>query len=230
MRMLALRKMISVSIASLLCLGGTVANSTKESAVVSGVVLTRDVTANVEKRLMWLVEASEENNPPDGNSNFLETLPESDDEPTVSPLDEQSIHVSDVPGAEFDSHINETADLGATSINFKMNGTVLKENSPGAMAITPVGFAGNPIIIKPSFISGKEEKKEEEEAQPTSEEAKPTPYNPYDPTNEGTSKGGRHKGQHLHVKTAGFQSVPIIRMGEGYEDSSGLRIVKPWNS
>jgi len=214
---------------SLVLSGGTIARSTKENAtsLTSGLIVTKNVTAGVEKRLMWLVEASEESNPPDGNPNFLEMLPESDDEPTVSTLDEQSIPVSEVPETELNSHINETENLRATSTTFKMNGTVFKRNSPRALAITPVRFAGNPLIIKPCFVS---EKEGEEEPKPASEEANPTSPNPYDPTNEGTSKGGRHKGEHLRAKMAGFQSIPIIKMGEAYEGNSSLRVVKPWNS
>ena len=227
MRLLILKDMISVSIVSLAFAGVAVGKPTRDTST-PGVMLTKDTTANVEKRLMWLVEASEEHNPPDGNYNFQQMGPESDmlDESSVSNLDEPSIPVSEELEAESDSHINETEDPGATSVHFKMNATVFKGN----LTATPASFSGNPVVIRPNLISVDEEEEEgEEEPKPAPKEAKPVP-NPYDPTNEGTSKGGRHKGQHLHFKSATAHSIPIIKMGQSYEENSGLTVVKPWNS
>lgn len=239
MRVLFLKNMICVSIVSLTLSGGTLAKSVNDNSQDKGpsVVLTKDTTAKVEKRMLWLVDVPEEYNPPDGNPNFPQMMSEADmpDEPTHINLDDKPVSIPQEPEAEVDSHINEIADPGATPVNFTTNTPILKGNPVRALNVSPVSFSGNPVIIKPMNISSEDEESKllpDEEAAPT-----PQKIDPYDPTNEGESKGGRHKGQHYHQSKhyqqsqTGVHMIPIIKMGDGYEErTSGLTVVKPWNS
>ncbi len=220
MHKLILKNMVTVSVVSLMFCGGAMAKPVRESShnPRTHEQIAKDGTANVEKKLMWLVDTLEEQNPPDGSYNFSQMLPDSDmpDESSFSPGDGMSI--SDPQIDEVDSHINETADPGATPIHFQMNTAILKGNSVGPLNMTPASFIDNPLAIKPNLISA------------TDEEPKPASKDPYDPTNEGTSKEGRHKGEHLHQQRGSVHLIPIIKMGESPEGNSGLTVIKPWNS
>jgi hypothetical protein len=228
MRMLILKNMLGISVLSLIILEGASGEPVKRTPG-AGFILTKDTTTNVEKRLMQLIEAPEELNSPDRNPNFPQMVPESDilDEPTFSDLDEESIPVSQMPEAELNSHINETEDFGATSAHLRH----LKDNTGRGFTVTPASFAGNPAIIRPTFVSADDEEEEEEpeDPKPVPKEPKPAP-NPYDPTNQGTSKGGGHKGNGLHYKTVGIHNIPIIRMGEEHQPNGAFTIIKPWVS
>lgn len=201
MHRLILKNMVTISVVSLMFFGDAMAKQTWNNSYNSNTYeqIKKDGTANVEKKLMWLVDTLEEQNPPDGSYNFPQMLSDSDmqDESSFSPGDEMSVSDSQID--EVDSHINETADPGATPTHFQMN-------------------SDNPLTIKPNFISA------------TDEDPKPASKDPYDPTNEGTSKGGRHKGEHLHQQRGGVHLIPIIKMGESPEGNSGLTVIKPWNS
>lgn len=174
----------------------------------------KGTTANVKKRLMRLVRGSEGHNPPNSSYGSPQMGLESDmlDESRIFNLDEPSISEAEMPEAEQDSHVNETA---------------FRERSRKALTTMPVSYFGSPSTIRPNLIA--EEEGEYNESNHPPKGAKPTP-NPYDPTNEGTSKGGRDKGPHLHSKSASVHNIPIIRMGENYEESGGLTIIKPWNN
>ncbi len=50
-----------------------------------------------------------------------------------------------------------------------------------------------------------------------------------DPTAEGDRKGGRHKGPGIY-KGNDLRLIPIIRMGEDYQEANGVRVVNPLNN
>lgn len=127
MRMLILENMITVSIVSLVISGATLGKQAEKNPA-AGVMLTKDTTANVEKRLMWLIEAPEEYNPPDGNSNYAQMVPESDilEEPTLSDLD------------------NEETDLTATPANFSSNISAEDEDEEEEEPEDPKPISKNP--------------------------------------------------------------------------------------
>lgn len=203
MRMLILKNMITASIVSFIIAEGALGKPVKRIADAQ-IALTKDTTTNVERRLMQLIEAPEEVNPPDGNSNYPQMVPESDilDEPTFSDLDNESTPLSEMPEFALNNHLNEGTYLTATPVNFT------------------------------NSISAEDEEEEEEEPEdpkPVSKRPKPQPVpNPYDPTNRGTSKGGGHKGNSMHYKTVGIHNIPIIRMGEEHQPNGAFTIVKPW--
>lgn len=221
MRMLILKNIIGVLMVSLAYPEGVMGKPAEKTSI-PGMRLLKDTTANVKRRLNRLVKDHEECNPPDGNSHFPQMMPESDtpDELDSSNVNEESLLVSEIPEDEADNHIYETADSRATPVHFKMSRQVFKGN----MVVTPASFAGSPVTVKANLISADERDGEEESA-----ESQPVP-DPYDPTNSGTSKGGGHKGQHLRLRTAGIHNIPIIKMGENHAESSGLTVIKPWNS
>jgi hypothetical protein len=226
MGMLILKNIIGVSVVSLVISEGTLGKTAKKTPD-AGMILAKDTTANVEKRLMWLIKAPEEHNPPNGRSNSPQTTPESDilDEPILSDLDEKSMTTSEMPEVELNSHINEMQDHEATLVHLRR----LMNNAGEDPTVKPVSFANNPPVANLISTDDEEEGEESQDPKHTPEAPKPAP-NPYDPTNHGTSKGGGHKGQHLHYKTVGIHNIPIIRMGEERQENSGFTIIKPWSS
>ena len=85
----------------------------------------------------------------------------------------------------------------------------------------PVRFGAQATLIKPKLIVASKAY-DDRESRP-----EPEPEDPTDPTSKGTGPGGGHKGG---PKVARLNSIPIIRMGENFQEHEGFKIIKPRNS
>lgn len=164
----------------------------------SQATVIKHTTANVEKKLMRLVGGVEEQNPPDGNLNFLQGLsePAMPGEQNSFIEDEMNISTPQIDAEDEQIQMEEAFNDGIIATRFKMNRKRIKPHSVGAF----------------------------------NEDHQIAPQDSDDPRGEGTSKGGRHKGQHFHQQRTGAHLIPIIRMGETPQENNGLTIIKPWDS
>ncbi len=103
---------------------------------------------------------------------------------------------------------------------FDESGSRMNDQLPREGA-APVRFGAKATLIKPKLIVASKAY-DDRESRP-----EPEPEDPTDPTSKGTGPDGGHK---RGREVARLNSIPIIRMGENFQEHEGFKIIKPRNS